>query len=239
MDLKKKKVLMSNGCSHVFGSEIIIEKGPLVFQSEENKRLSFSGLLASHYDLECHNIALPGGCNDRIYRTTMMWCVKYLNSGKKLSDLVVIIGWTATFRIEFMYDEEYWIVVPRLQFLEDRPKWFRSLYKYLMTYTMNYKFERDMRLTQIIGLASFLNEIGVDYVMLNGCHPVEQDYPEESDEFKNYYPTKNFFEPYDSFLTRYEGIKEYEKYKREGGHWGREIHALYAKELDTYIKGIK
>ena len=84
-----------NGCSFVWGDELI--------NPEESR---FSKLISDHFGIEEHNLAIRGGSNDRILRTT----VDYISSGNR-PDFAIIV-WSGTDRIEYfspiqedVYDE--------------------------------------------------------------------------------------------------------------------------------------
>jgi hypothetical protein len=86
-------MLLTNGCSFTEGYDL-----PLLTDS-------WPFALGRLFDIEVENLAVGGGSNDRIYRTT----IEYLNVNP-VPDLV-IIGWTSFFRSELSHSEGIYLRV--------------------------------------------------------------------------------------------------------------------------------
>ena len=97
------RVLVINGCSHSVGSEI---SGPLEGDNRECRDNSFGAVLARKLDRRMVHIAMPGGCNDWIARTTAVWLADNaaaIASGQL--DPLFLIHWTGAERWEYRFPE--------------------------------------------------------------------------------------------------------------------------------------
>jgi hypothetical protein len=85
-----KKILLTNGCSWVNGAGLV---------DKETQRWSYH--LAKKLDMEDINISSEGASNDRILRTTVDWITE---NKEKISEIIVVIGWTQITRMEIYND---------------------------------------------------------------------------------------------------------------------------------------
>lgn len=93
------KHVLINGCSHTAGSEI---EGSGIGESRYNRENCFGAQLAKKLNLTYTNLALPGGSNDYISRSTIFWC---LNNPTLIKDTIFLINWTGSNRTEFFVDD--------------------------------------------------------------------------------------------------------------------------------------
>jgi hypothetical protein len=92
-----KKVLYTNGDSYTFGDELL------------KPRINAWPYELGH-KLKCDKVVnhgASGGSNQRIFRTTIEWLLKYINDGGSTEDLIVVIGWTNPDRVEFRCDVDF------------------------------------------------------------------------------------------------------------------------------------
>lgn len=94
------KLLYANGCSWTEGTEIPNDsKLPHCQNSMYYKSWPYRLSQKLHIPL-CINEGAGAGSNDRIYRKTTEYIVKYINSGRNPKDLLIVIGWTTCERTE-------------------------------------------------------------------------------------------------------------------------------------------
>ena len=99
-----KKILVINGCSHSVGSEI---DGPGINDGRRCRDQSFGSLLAKKLDMEVVHLALPGGSNDRISRSTLAWLGDNIDAiNSREIDPIFLIHWTGAQRSEFRVSTE-------------------------------------------------------------------------------------------------------------------------------------
>lgn len=129
IDMKSKpKILLTNGDSWTFGSEIMApeflanhgEKGfGMGFRFKKDRydtdpennyyRIPriWPTLLASKLGYENINLAWPARSNDGIYESTMAWLMKhYIVPKRSTHDLIVVIGWSSPERKNVIIDDD-------------------------------------------------------------------------------------------------------------------------------------
>jgi hypothetical protein len=84
--------LLVNGCSHTAGSEI---EGSGVGEGNYNRQNCYAAQIAKKLNWEYTNIAMPGGSNDYIKRTTMLWI---LDNPERAKNTHFFINWTGAER---------------------------------------------------------------------------------------------------------------------------------------------
>tara|TARA_B100000073_G_C23615911_1_gene526461 strand:- start:86 stop:817 length:732 start_codon:yes stop_codon:yes gene_type:complete len=92
-----KKVLYANGDSYTFGDEL-----------SNPRKDAWPYKLGSK--LNCNKVinhGASGGSNQRIFRTTIEWILKYIDEGGVTENLIVVIGWTNPDRMEFRGDAKF------------------------------------------------------------------------------------------------------------------------------------
>lgn len=98
---KTRRVLLINGCSHSVGSESVV---PLDGDSVICRKNCFGAYLAKKLDRSPVNLAIPGGSNDWIARSTACWIADNAESIANGSlDVLVLIHWTGAERWEFRF----------------------------------------------------------------------------------------------------------------------------------------
>lgn len=97
------RLLVINGCSHSAGSEVIT---PLKGDGKECRLNCFGTTLANKLDREPVHLAMPGGSNDWIARSTATWVSDHAELIKKKEiDVIFLIHWAASERWEFRFSE--------------------------------------------------------------------------------------------------------------------------------------
>ena len=100
-----ERLLVINGCSHAAGSEI---EAPGIGDSEECRNRSFGALLAKKLNRTPVHLALPGGSNDWIYRSTAAWLGDNRQRiENKEVDVLFLIHWTGAERFEYRFWQPY------------------------------------------------------------------------------------------------------------------------------------
>jgi hypothetical protein len=107
----KFKHIFINGCSHTAGSEI---EGSTLGDSEYNRVQCFGAQLARRLGVDYTNVALPGGSNDYIFRTTNFWIQDNIELAKQS---LFLINWTGAARAEYFHNgvdnnNWYWMHIP-------------------------------------------------------------------------------------------------------------------------------
>jgi hypothetical protein len=99
-----QKLLVINGCSHTAGSEI---PGAGIGDGVECRQKSFGNLLAGMLGRTPINMAVPGGSNERICRTTMAWVGQHIEQIiNKEIDVIFLIHWTSAERFDFRFNDK-------------------------------------------------------------------------------------------------------------------------------------
>ncbi len=88
----KNKFLYANGCSFVYGDELISHD-----RQPKNEQWRWSRKFSEDYGFEEINQSCNGSSNDRIYRTTKDWI---LDNQDKIKNTFVVIGWSQVERTE-------------------------------------------------------------------------------------------------------------------------------------------
>ena len=98
-----ERLLVINGCSHSAGSET---EGPGIGDGIVCRNNSFGSMLAEKLDRIPVHLALPGGSNDRIARTSTAWISDNLDKIKnKEIDVLFLVHWTGAERSEYFFPE--------------------------------------------------------------------------------------------------------------------------------------
>jgi len=241
VDLRRKKILYVNGCSHACGAEI--EGDAIGWKTEYNLKWCFAGQIARRYNLEYVNDALPGGSNDRIFRTTISWILKFIEDGGNVKELFCIIEWTSNKRFEF-YDKDVrreWVFggekLPEFR----EKKEYVKFSKYAVVYLSSSSGTVIRRIIQTILLANFLKSYKIDFLMLNGSLNQGKHVFEGMNisYMKKFYPFENYFEPFDGFSTRYTRDGKNKEHIRKFLHLDKYLHTLYTEELCKFIEEMR
>lgn len=235
------KVLLANGCSHVAGSESTI---------------SFAAPLAEKMGMTAVNIALPGGGNDRILRTTIDYCVS------NPVDFVVI-GWSTHERMELVFRDEWHHFglgrqVHKSNNLHD-DEYIKRLQQLFDFMSLNcctwYPHGVEKTLVYQLSLQSFLEARGIDYLFFNAWNhipapndmfwltneyvkKIKSDFADPAFEmFSNEYQhpkweainKDKYYKPHNALFKDYEDLMPEEF---SAAHHGNEkVHLAIAEEL--------
>lgn len=100
-----ERLLVINGCSHSSGSET---EGPGIGDSFLCRDLSFGSLLARYLNRKPIHLALPGGSNDFIARSTACWIGNNIDKIRnKEIDVIFLIHWTSYERWEYRFNSDF------------------------------------------------------------------------------------------------------------------------------------
>lgn len=178
--LKKKynfNHLFINGCSHTAGSEI---EGSGIGEGNYNRENCFGAQLAAKLGVDHINIALPGGSNDYINRSTYLWILDNLELAKRS---LFLIHWTGSNRSEIFFDnsntDSYWKFVPYVPdrnvghvhtshyapvFPNDQKRTLEILSKNMFLNEEHWEINRYLN---VINLQTILEAYGIPYVFRN------------------------------------------------------------------------
>jgi hypothetical protein len=99
-----ERVLIINGCSHSAGSEI---PGEGIGDGRECRDQSFGALLAAQLDRKPVHLALPGGSNEWILRSSIAWVGDNLDKIRnKEIDVKFLVHWSGAERWEYRFPEK-------------------------------------------------------------------------------------------------------------------------------------
>lgn len=94
-----KPTLVAIGCSHTAGSELYNE----ISEHPKNRDLAYSKKIADKLGMDYINIAVNGGSNDYIFRST----IEFVNNNiRNIQNYRFLIGWTSSLRIELRYHDD-------------------------------------------------------------------------------------------------------------------------------------
>lgn len=205
------KILLANGCSHVAGSE---------------SPISFVKPLAEKMGMESVNLALPGGGNDRIVRTTINHCLT-----NKVD--FVVVGWTTYERQEVIFNEEWHHFGLGRQVPDNvnNKEQLQKLFDFMSLYCCNWNtLGLERTLIQQLTLKSFLENRGIDYLFFNAWNKFYEDvqhpaFPELLND-KYYKPFNAIFEDYEELMPNHYS---------ELHHGNEHVHNAIAEELYEQI----
>lgn len=247
-----EKILLANGCSHVAGSE---------------SPISFVEPLANKLGMSPVNLAMPGGGNDRILRTTIDYCVANPVD-------FVIIGWSTHERTELIFEEQWHHFgfgrqVHKFGKLQDETdvKKLQQLFDFMSLYSSTwYPHGVERTLIYQLSLQSFLEARGIDYLFFNAWNSIPS--PDGQGMFwaspqyltdcetHNFYPAYNWFTDYSYQHPKWKAINKDKYYKphnalfedyeimmpehfSEMHHGNENVHNAIAEELYERIDRTK
>lgn len=243
------KKLLIVGCSHAAGFEIT---GGM--DSDINRSKSFGNQLAELLNREPVNIAIGGASNSTIARNTL----EYLNEVDKKQDMMVLISWTESSRIEVpivdkrryqAYDQGN---MSSSKFLPSNNRhlminpnhvgkdiWYRiHIPQYQRFIAKNLEYLEIQSANLVLMLQGFFQANGIEYLMCNTMHMFTNR--KWIDPYaKNFDLTRyiNFIDNDSSFYTKYTNLG----FKNPNAiywHHGEDAHRLYADELFDFYKKI-
>ena len=152
--------IVTNGCSWMEGMGVTSQE---ITGGKLEHRLS--ALLAKRFTADDINLALPGGSNDRILRTTTDWFAqnKLLNH----NETFVLIGLTQIARTETFYNvDDSWARITATQDfydIDNLKEYFKLKFKW--THTFQNDYERLAR--NIIAISSICEYYGARYLIFD------------------------------------------------------------------------
>lgn len=167
------KLMYVNGDSFSFGEELgeVDNKSRLLF-NEYKRKHCYSGIIADHYQIPNYiNNSMPGGSNQRAYRTMVKDISKLLNDYRP-EEIFVNISVTNPLRAEFVHGEserEYW------DFMVAYPPgketgFFYTLWKVIADH---FNFDHgwyNFNILLILGIQNFLKVNNIPYLITSSMH---------------------------------------------------------------------
>ncbi|NJO59845.1 MAG: hypothetical protein HC836_16550 [Richelia sp. RM2_1_2] len=158
--------LLVNGCSYTWGAELHPlgrEQKNQETQEERQYREEhvWGGQLARKLGLsEYTNIAVGGGSNIRILRTTISEILKIPDNERK--DLLVIVGWSDIFRYEHYYKNAWQKILPN--WYNDKINGLDKIADFYYRYMMENTSCIEQFLINCVSLQSFLQAYSIKYL---------------------------------------------------------------------------
>jgi hypothetical protein len=182
-------LLFINGCSHSAGSEI---EASGIGEGKFNRENCFGAQIAKKLNVDKINLAQPGGSNDYIANSTMLWC---LSNIEKIKNTFFLIHWTSAERTDF-YTNTYktpkyqdWTFDPLFghvhadhycpNFDSEDLSYIKPLSKYLFINETHWEINK---LLNIIKTQSLLKSHGAQYAFYNAFTPCVNN-----ERYKNYH----------------------------------------------------
>ena len=231
----KTKFLYANGDSFCFGQELDGERdeGDLYRFSDYQRHHCYTGVIADKFGWDYQNESLPGGSNQRVYRTTLA-TVSDLLKVYEPNELFVMISLTHAHRREF-YNIKWKHYYPHIPtFMPDfdpSKKLWRLMTESFHDPEADHAYDQMM----ILGLQNFLRLNKVPYLMTWSMHhPINY-----TDELR-YVPDSILAQRYTKRFNQepsfaYHVFHELGLQRAEGGHPLTDGHAAWAEHLLEYI----
>ena len=230
------KILYVNGDSFAFGQELVRDILPENFYTftEYHRRFCYTGIIADRLGITSYmNESLPGGSNQRIYRTTLCAVTKLLNVYDP-KDIFVQISLTHNSRREFYYSrhDNYY---PYIANHEPNDIDCASLWKKISRTFSSIEDDHIYDQMMILGIQNFLRINKVPYLLTNSMgHQLIYE-----DEV-THVPVSLLEQRY---VTRYYNRPAFSEYafhhnnckKAPGGHPLEDGHLLWAEHILDYI----
>ena len=230
--------LVSIGCSHMHGCEILGENNEAI-----RPELTFAGLVAKQLGLEHEDFSEPGGSNTYIRETA----IEHLAQNDDRQNTFYMIGWTTYSRHYFYWEDEdgeeqiyHWAQgVDTKSASEVIGTDVSLLFDLFKLYMTNDDDGRRRRMTDTILLANTFKTYRVPYVMLSSCSTwIAQDFneghPRIGAHWKKHFPFPNYYEPYNAFVQKM--IDQRPDCFSESLHGNTVAHKNYAVGLRNFIK---
>lgn len=241
-----ERVLVINGCSHSAGSEI---PGRWIGDGRECRDNSFGALLAKRLDRKPIHLAIPGGSNDWISRTSMSWVGDNFEKIKNNElDVLFLVHWTGAERWEYRFSESAFetpfvdhdhdtfyrnltIGHNQVDSLNDFSK---SVYKtFTKMFASSQDFWSDNKMRNVISLQSFLQVMKIPYWFGNAFDSFVQTKTSASMTKlidRTYFPYADNIEKSYYWFCREAGFENQDE-KNILWHLGGKAHEYYANFL--------
>jgi len=182
-----KKTLIVNGDSWVFGSEIVDPELAKRYPAnvhvgnydhlEENDfyRLPriFPTKLAERMAADVVNLSWPADDNQSICNRTIEYITKnYINTGKGVDDLFVVVGWSSPERVRFWYKDDErsqkFIIWPSLEWFDTPAQ--EKFWRLYVAYLWNKEEFIPRYVETVLRFQNFCVEHGIKYLMFNAFY---------------------------------------------------------------------
>jgi len=222
------KTLVANGCSHTSGSELYEGLGECL----ENRNLSYAKKVADNLGYDYVNIAINGGSNDYIFRST----IEFINNNlKNIQDYVFLIGWTSSLRIELrysnrnihlfnrnsnidFYDKKYIPITPNTSISLFEDKRFGKMIQKNKDLIIEDTFCSDKFANYAFGLQSIFEAYNIKYFMFNTIHG-QQKTGNNKATIKNLSKNPKYYKPLDHDDTFFFYCKDVLGYTDLTSYW--------------------
>lgn len=212
--------IVALGDSFTYGEELV------------NRHDAWPQQLANKLGVQCRNLGVPGGSNDRIINELFDYL---LSPGEADPNDLFVIGWTSPGRVEYA-DEvgnfDIWPGFNTAKFVKHEP-WRTELSSYIDQYHSSQWLVRRF-VQQVVMTQSLLSQRNFKYVM---CDTVNNEY------YKNQYllPAYTACDLVDSSFYlgwKHSGMAEWvgKVPKGPGGHFLEQGHQIVADKLCKFIK---
>jgi len=225
--MKKYEHLVMNGCSFVAAVDI---------------KLSTSKLLSKKLGCVEHNIAQPGGSNERIIRTTY----DFVKNNKELKDKTIIIcGLSQISRMEVFMDNnifqlrmgvnvnpisKHWV-----QRFGSKNKELENWMKTYIKYFYHEKWEMEKLSRDLILLQTFVEKEGFDIVFFSSM--LELDEREKGDSWSNYNLKLDTMDELNFFQFPNQS-KSWRDFNGNGRHPNDEDNKILSDLLFEHMRGL-
>jgi hypothetical protein len=235
-----RRTLVVNGCSHAAGSDI----DPLdVEPSGWSAHRAFGKHLADSLGWDYVNIAMPGGSNERIVRTTIEW-VGQASRDPSQPPPFVLVMWTGHARFE-VYDDRRCCWLNLCPGIEATP-YFDDYSFELQRYFRYHVLVRTTRTEtatrfwlDVVLLQSYLEAKGIDYLFCNGYQSLDNG--ADFEVFARQLNRRRYYEPFDNSRSFWWQLK-HDGYRvrvpPDGvvprgfqGHYGEDGHRRWADRM--------
>lgn len=246
--MRKEKILLIAGCSHAAGSEIDGNE-----DSEYNRHHCFGSNLAKQLDRKPINMSIAGNTNSGIARSVLKWFSSTYNPKKM--DVMVLIAWSDSTRLELPQDFESYIPSPCYANWIDVTcvNFFRTTFGYEGNKDVPGEVEKIASVQEFIAknehliemlsvnyalqIQYFLQSKKVDYLMCNTMS-VFRNHTQHLGYYLNLIDETKYYGVYNSdqaFFPKYK--KEgYTNPKAKYWHHNEVPHDLFAQELYNFIQ---
>jgi hypothetical protein len=239
-DVEVQRILLVNGCSHAAGSDI---ESRAVEPRGWSPQKAFGRHLADALGWRYENIAMPGGSNERIVRTTVERIGRAVHDGN-VRDLFVLIMWTGHARFE-VYDDHHQCWLNLCPGVADTPYFNEypfAVQRYFTYHTLvrTTRTETSTRFwLEVLLLQSYLKVNAVDYLFCNSYQALDDGVQFEA--FSQQLDRTRYYEPFDEARSFWWQLK-YEGYRvippTDGviprgfqGHYGEPGHRRWAEHI--------
>lgn len=231
------KIVYANGDSFGFGQELDGPRTPAEFYtfSDYQKKHCYSGVLAARWGTEYQNESMPGGSNQRIYRTTLHSICKLLNVYKP-EEIFVFASLTHNHRREF-YRVDRDLYHPHMfTYKPAEGGYITDFWKIMVERFHHPKGDLELDQQMILGLQNFLRVNKVPYLLTWSMHH-GAIYEEE----KKYVPEYLLKERRSTRFLESPSFSDYafnqlKLEKAPGGHPLTDGHLAWANLLAKYIE---